>query len=165
VAVPGGKKKRKFGVKGGGKKSPVTRRATPTKKKSKPRQEKKPTRKFGLKVPDYAPERVSTHVVVAVTDRLADLTKEILWATEENMDVAQRCGRLAYEIKTVCRDIMFEERDARHQTPAIPRFKPYAFPEIGDFRCDFGCNPIRLTVGWTHPFDCPFWDSTEHTPF
>lgn len=34
-----------------------------------------------------------------------------------------------------------------------------------DWQCPFTCEPITLSMGWTHPFDCPFWDETGRTPF
>lgn len=34
-----------------------------------------------------------------------------------------------------------------------------------DWNCPFGCVPIELASGWTHPWQCVFWDETNRTPF
>jgi hypothetical protein len=31
--------------------------------------------------------------------------------------------------------------------------------------CPWGCTPIRLASGRTHPHTCPFWQETEEVPF
>lgn len=36
---------------------------------------------------------------------------------------------------------------------------------INDWHCQYDCDPIQLPSGWTHPYDCPFWDRTGMTPF
>lgn len=34
-----------------------------------------------------------------------------------------------------------------------------------NWRCPFDCDPMEISVGWTHPWDCPFWNETDQTPF
>lgn len=36
---------------------------------------------------------------------------------------------------------------------------------IEEWRCLFDCDPLEMSVGWTHPYDCEFWNRTEQTPF
>lgn len=33
-----------------------------------------------------------------------------------------------------------------------------------DWNCPFECEPTELPHGWTHPWECPFWDWTGRTP-
>lgn len=37
--------------------------------------------------------------------------------------------------------------------------------EIAEWRCLYDCDPITLPSGWTHPYDCPYWNETGKTPF
>lgn len=36
---------------------------------------------------------------------------------------------------------------------------------VKHWHCPFDCDPHEIPSGWTHPYQCPFWDLTGRTPF
>lgn len=44
-------------------------------------------------------------------------------------------------------------------------WKSHGLGWLGDWPCPHRCHPVELASCYTHPWDCPFWSTTEETPF
>ena len=164
-----GKKKRKFGVKrAAGKKSSAVRHVgEPRRVEKRNKSVEKPRRSFGVKGLQFKEAPHHTHVVVQLADQLRNIGEEIAEAVEQDADVLKRWHKVRQEIQSITKEALVDSvvKSREPSALAIPKFKPYAFDDPDSFSCQFECQPVHLNVGWTHPWNCPFWETTEHTPF